>query len=202
MDALRVDAGSNSHPLHQDVWTPQEIDSHMDSISYDKGAAMLSMLVEILDETAFYNGTIGYLERFKNGVAEQADFFQSLDEAAQSHELELPKSVSEIMQRWTLQKGFPLLRVQAGSARNTFQVSQEAFRNDGDNSDPKETSWDVHVTYGAPINDHTEEYGEGWLLSEKTSMDIQVTNSDGWFLLNPKGAGYYRTLYEPAIGQK
>ncbi len=62
---LRLDGLRSSHPIEVAVKNPKEIGQIFDSISYSKGASVISMLVAFLGEETFRKGLQSYLQEFK-----------------------------------------------------------------------------------------------------------------------------------------
>lgn len=122
-NVLHYDIGANSHPIHRDAWTETEIKENMDTIGYDKGASIVNMLKRIIGPGPWFDeGMTEYLTKYSDKAVGQEDLFEVLNH----HEfLPIPKNISEIMKPWTLQKGFPLLRVEERPP-NAFVVSQVA----------------------------------------------------------------------------
>uniref|UniRef100_A0A671SSU1 Uncharacterized protein n=1 Tax=Sinocyclocheilus anshuiensis TaxID=1608454 RepID=A0A671SSU1_9TELE len=103
-----VDALASSHPLsskEEDIIKPEQITEQFDTVSYSKGASVLRMLSDFLTEPVFVQGL---------NVSKD----QSI----------LPLSVKEIMDRWVLQMGFPVVTVNT----TTGHVSQMHFLLDPD----------------------------------------------------------------------
>ena len=67
--ALRVDALRNTHPIRARAETPEEIDELFDSISYQKGAAVLRMVESYVSPDVFRRGVNAYLRKFQYGNA-------------------------------------------------------------------------------------------------------------------------------------
>lgn len=82
----------------------EEVEEVFDSISYSKGACVVRMLHEVLGPSAFRTGLQLYMKRHAYGNTETKDLWASLGEGSG-----LP--VQRMMQSWTEQMGFPVLRV-------------------------------------------------------------------------------------------
>uniref|UniRef100_A0A667X2H2 Aminopeptidase n=1 Tax=Myripristis murdjan TaxID=586833 RepID=A0A667X2H2_9TELE len=123
---MAVDALASSHPLsskEEDIQKPEQISELFDSITYSKGAAVLRMLSEFITEAVFSRG-LSYpsitLSLFKWSS------FQAVNATTPS--LGLPESVEDIMNRWILQMGFPVVTIDTKTGR----VSQKHFLLDPD----------------------------------------------------------------------
>lgn len=76
--ALRLDALDNSHPISMPIKNPNEIKNTFDSISYDKGSAILYMLQEFLGEDIFQLGLKEYLSMHAYGNADADDLWTAI----------------------------------------------------------------------------------------------------------------------------
>uniref|UniRef100_A0A8C2K7K8 Aminopeptidase n=1 Tax=Cyprinus carpio TaxID=7962 RepID=A0A8C2K7K8_CYPCA len=120
--AFAVDSLTSSHPLsrkEEEVNTPSEISEMFNTISYSKGAAVLKMLSEFLTEPVFAKGlSVSFT------VLSLLCLFSRLNQAVdQTPGIKLPYSVHEIMNRWILQMGFPVVTIDT----RTGNVSQKHF---------------------------------------------------------------------------
>lgn len=76
--ALRLDALDNSHPISVPVKNPNEIEDIFDSISYDKGSAILYMLQRFLGDDTFQLGLKEYLNTYAYGNADADDLWTAI----------------------------------------------------------------------------------------------------------------------------
>ncbi|KAJ8335470.1 hypothetical protein SKAU_G00388120 [Synaphobranchus kaupii] len=100
-----VDALASSHPLsskEDEINKPEQINELFDSITYSKGASVLRMLSNFLSEPVFTQG---------------------LQAVNSTPSLDLPRSVNDIMNRWILQMGFPVVTIDT----STGELSQKHF---------------------------------------------------------------------------
>jgi aminopeptidase N len=91
--------GSNRYANPDDV-----IDRKDDP--YAKGALVLHMLAEMVGEEAFWKGTRAYIQRWKFGHPETADFRREIEAAS-------GRSLERFFEQWLLRPGFPRLRTRA-----------------------------------------------------------------------------------------
>ncbi|XP_075715569.1 aminopeptidase Ey-like [Rhinoderma darwinii] len=111
---MGVDALASSHPLtskEEDVNTPSEISELFDSITYSKGASVIRMLSSFLTEDLFVEGLRTYLKQFAYGNTVYTDLWEHLQAAIDKNTLQLPHSIKDIMNRWVLQMGFPVVTI-------------------------------------------------------------------------------------------
>uniref|UniRef100_A0A671SSU6 Aminopeptidase n=1 Tax=Sinocyclocheilus anshuiensis TaxID=1608454 RepID=A0A671SSU6_9TELE len=135
-----VDALASSHPLsskEEDIIKPEQITEQFDTVSYSKGASVLRMLSDFLTEPVFVQGLNTYLTMFANKNTTVDDKSGTV----------LPLSVKEIMDRWVLQMGFPVVTVNT----TTGHVSQMHFLLDPESSiqrpSPFNYEWIVPINW-------------------------------------------------------
>ncbi|XP_038047211.1 puromycin-sensitive aminopeptidase-like [Patiria miniata] len=186
--ALGLDALKSSHPIEVPVGHPDEIDEIFDLISYSKGSSIIRMLHDYIGDETFRKGMNVYLTRFKYSNTFTEDLWEALGEAS-------GKCIKELMSTWTLQMGFPVLKVsseQQGTSR-VLSISQSKFCADGP-IEGESPQWKVPIniaTSGNPTKSaHT-------VLLEKPSITVTLENvqPDQWVKLNPGTVGFYRVHY-------
>uniref|UniRef100_A0A671V019 Aminopeptidase n=1 Tax=Sparus aurata TaxID=8175 RepID=A0A671V019_SPAAU len=105
-----VDALTSSHPLstkEDSIILPDQITEQFDTISYSKGAAVLRMLSDFLSEPVFVQGL---------NVYASCHLYQ---QAVKANNVSLPRPVCEIMNRWVLQMGFPVVTIDTPTGKVT-----------------------------------------------------------------------------------
>uniref|UniRef100_A0A4W3K4Y9 Aminopeptidase n=1 Tax=Callorhinchus milii TaxID=7868 RepID=A0A4W3K4Y9_CALMI len=174
-----IDALASSHPLsskESEINSPSEINELFDSISYSKGASVLRMLSSFLSEEVF------------------------LKDAALREGVSLPASVTDIMSRWTLQMGFPVVKINS----QTGEISQNHFLLDPNSTVTRPSEfgyvWIVPITYMKQgvyfmlllLHDL---YVSLFSSTIETSQEMKVTGNQ-WILANINVTGYYRVNYD------
>ncbi|CAJ1048729.1 aminopeptidase Ey-like isoform X2 [Xyrichtys novacula] len=192
---MGIDALASSHPLsskEEDIQKPEDISQLFDSITYSKGAAVLRMLSEFITEDIFSKGLQTYLEEFKYKNTVYTDLWRHLQMAVDKAGIKLPNTVEEIMNRWILQMGFPVVTINS----KTGEITQKHFLLDPDSvvdtPSPFNYEWFVPLTWiknGGPEQQY-------WLLNEKdTNADLVLGSSD-WLVANINMKGFYRVNYD------
>ncbi len=134
--ALSLDGLKNSHPIEQEVKDPAEVSQLFDAISYSKGASVIRMLEQFLGPEVFRKGLFQYLSAHQYGNARTADLWSALEEAS-------GQPVTSIMNSWTNQMGYPVLRVESDTTGKDLELTlhQERFVYDrllgGDEQEPE-----------------------------------------------------------------
>ncbi|XP_073693463.1 aminopeptidase N-like [Garra rufa] len=193
--AFAIDALVSSHPLsskEDEVVTPDQIDQLFDTITYSKGAAVLRMLSEFLTESVFAKGLHNYLHEYAYSNTVYTDLWGKLQEVNADSSIRLPTSINEIMNRWILQMGFPVITIdtRTGSiSQQHFLINSEAVV---DKPSGYNYEWFVPITWMKSGSN----MGQHWLLAKNDSYKPMKTNTD-WLLANLNVTGYYRVNYDP-----
>ncbi|XP_056106759.1 alanyl (membrane) aminopeptidase b, tandem duplicate 1 [Rhinichthys klamathensis goyatoka] len=190
-----IDALASSHPLsskEEEIQRPEQISEVFDTISYSKGASVIRMLSDFLTEPVFTQGLQTYLDHFKFKNTVYTDLWDHLQMAVDKTGYQLPKTVQEIMDRWVLQMGFPVVTFDTTNGK----ITQEHFLLDP-NTKPDRPSefnyeWFVPCTW---IKTGTEQPMR-WLLEKTDQTDDLKINANEWVLANINVTGYYRVNYD------
>lgn len=192
-----VDALAFSHPLsrgEEEVNEPAQISEMFNTISYSKGAAVLRMLSEFLTEPVFARGLSSYLNTFAFGNTVYTDLWDHLQQAVENAPgIHIPHSVENIMKRWTLQMGYPVVTVDT----RTGSVTQKHFLLDPDSTVDRPSQF--NYTWYVPIKwmKTGVQQPQYWLLQKTdTHIPMRVSGQD-WVLANTNVSGYFRVNYDP-----
>uniref|UniRef100_A0A8C1PXS2 Aminopeptidase n=1 Tax=Cyprinus carpio TaxID=7962 RepID=A0A8C1PXS2_CYPCA len=193
--AFAVDALVSSHPLssrEDEVITPDQISQLFDTITYSKGAAVLRMLSEFLTESVFAKGLHNYLHEYAYSNTVYTDLWKKLQEVNADSRIQLPASIKEIMNRWILQMGYPVVTIDT----RTGNISQQHFLIHPEAVVEKPSDynyeWFVPITWMKSGSN----MGQHWLLTKTALYEPMKTGTD-WLLANLNVMGYYRVNYDP-----
>ncbi|XP_029353448.1 aminopeptidase N-like [Echeneis naucrates] len=191
-----MDALASSHPLsrrEEEVNEPAQISEMFNTISYSKGAAVLRMLSDFLTEPVFARGLSSYLNRFAFDNTVYTDLWEHLQQAVDNTpDVHLPHSVHDIMNRWTLQMGFPVVSIDT----RTGSITQKHFLLDPDSAVDRPSQF--NYVWFVPIKwiKTGEEQQQHWLLQKTdTNSRMRVSGAD-WVLANTNVSGYFRVNYD------
>ena len=189
---LSLDGLRNSHPIEVEVKDPNEIRELFDAISYSKGAATLRMLEDFLGEETFRQGLHGYLSAHQYGNSRTEDLWTALETAS-------GQPVTEVMNSWVKQMGYPVLQVETQRQGQEMQLSLHQRRflyDDVLGKDQEDQSmWKVPVSIGrAQVSDKTtilltERHAELTLGQGTTPASLD------WVKVNLGQTGFYRVSY-------
>ncbi|MEZ4278363.1 MAG: M1 family metallopeptidase [Myxococcota bacterium] len=137
-EALEQDALSTSHPIAPPIRNAQEAHENFDAITYTKGASVLRMLERYLGSEVFRDGILLYMRRHRERHASASDLWTALSEVAD-------QPIEKIIAPWTLQTGYPLVRVERddGDGRDAIRLRQERFRAGAGKSPGAGTRWTI-----------------------------------------------------------
>ncbi len=191
--ALSLDGLKNSHPIEQEVNDPAQVSQLFDAISYSKGASVIRMLEQFLGPDTFQRGLNRYLTANEYGNARTEDLWSALEGAS-------GQPVTSIMDSWTNQMGYPVLRVEANQGQDQVDVvlHQERFVYDrllGDEG-PEPEVWRVPVSISAGNGDAAASMvmdGRDAILTVPTHQPA----GGRWWKVNPQQTGFFRVNYPP-----
>ncbi|XP_029952086.1 aminopeptidase Ey-like [Salarias fasciatus] len=184
--AMETDALASSHPLilpESDVQTSSSIGNLYDSISYSKGALLLRMLKDYMREGDFHRGVRRYLKTFQWQSTDHRDLWSALQQEESSSYIQ----ISDFMEPWTRQSGFPVVTINT----TTGQISQKHFLYNS--TDQSSLLWKIPVVY---TSNRKELSGE--LVLSTAGPDIKgefIAGPGVWILANVNYTGYYRVNY-------
>ena len=182
--AMALDAYTTTHPVVQHVKTVEEANQAFDSITYEKGEAVITMLENFAGSDAWRDGLRAYMKKHAYGNTVTSDLWSAVENAG-------AKGLSTIANDFTSKPGIPLIKVDSSPCVNgvtKLSLSQGEFSRDAkDAKDAASLSWHVpvkaQVLGGAP---------QSLILEGNGMMELQGC---GAYVVNLGQAGYYRSLY-------
>lgn len=199
--SFTLDCLESSHPISIPVDHPDEINEIFDRISYSKGASIIRMMNHFLTEATFRKGLTNYLSRLEYRSAEQDDLWEILTEVA--HEdgtLPLNMTVKMVMDTWTLQMGFPVIKVVRSADGTSATITQDRFllvKNEN-STDTHDYKWWVPLTYTDQASRKFENTQTMmWMKESEDEITISsLPTNDQWVIFNLQETGYYRVNYD------
>jgi aminopeptidase N len=182
--AMELDALATTHPVVQSIATVEQASQAFDSITYQKGEAVIRMLEQHVGPDAWRNGVRAYIARhaYENTISD--DLWRAIERAA-------GQPVMAIAHDFTLQPGVPLIRVGESvckDGRTTVALTQSEFSKDRPNRAP--------LTWRVPVMAQTVGAAPVAALVSGGRASV-VLPGCGPVLLNAGQSGYYRTQYAP-----
>eukprot|EP00111_Clytia_hemisphaerica_P016022 TCONS_00047402-protein len=190
VSALSYDSSIYTHPIRTLEKDPKKMRQNYDAITYEKGAAVVSMLANYIGDDKFFEGVNSFLNKYKYGNADAHQFWRSMEKSVKTVD------VVSLMNSWVNQAGYPVILMKAKKNRSGVEVSQErfVFQNKTVTNLTKDfdTKWEVPI---AIQTSDDENITRSLLTDRKGSIEVNLTNSD-WFIGNYKATGFYRTYYD------
>src|SRR3954467_15234472 len=118
--AMAIDTLSSTRPVEFPVGRPEEAEGMFDTLTYQKGCAVLRMLERYLGAEPFRRGISQYLQAHSYGNTETTDLWDAIEEAS-------GEPARATMDSWIFQGGYPMVSVEATPDGRSLQVSQERF---------------------------------------------------------------------------
>ncbi|XP_069977546.1 aminopeptidase N-like [Penaeus vannamei] len=165
------------------------------------GASIVRMMTYFLGESTFRRGLNSYLNTFAYTNAEQDDLWEHLTAAAH-RDRKLPESLTmkTIMDTWTLQKGFPVIKVARSPDGTSAQVSQEHFMlmKERNPSRTKALRWWVPLSFTSQREaNFNQTEARGWMKDSEERITLtSLPPKDQWVIFNLQQTGYYRVNYD------
>ncbi|XP_025269737.1 glutamyl aminopeptidase-like [Camponotus floridanus] len=195
-ESLRLDNFTEGvmKPLRSEINKPSEIDSLFSFSFHIKAPVILRMLRHFLTDQVFQNGIEIFLSKHKFSSASIDDFWESMQSAHNATNME-KIIVREIMNAWTKQKHYPILKVAQIYDYTNFHYVRITVEN-------IENHWHIPVTITTQtisnFTIHPWKFFYNWKKSNSTwFMDIATDGHIGdWIIANLQQIGYYRVNYE------
>ncbi|WP_309660561.1 M1 family aminopeptidase, partial [Sphingomonas sp.] len=185
--AMDLDSFETTHPVVQTIRTVEQANQAFDSITYDKGESVISMLEGFAGENVWRTGLRNYIAKFAYRNSRTSDLWTAMEAAG-------AKGLTVIAKDFTAQPGIPLVEVGASqciNGRTVMTFTQSQFSNDrrvAVTANPLSWHVPVRVSSGGTI---------AQVITNARSTRIEAPGC-GILLINPGQTGYYRVLYSPA----
>jgi alanyl aminopeptidase len=187
--AMGSDSLVSARRVRQPIESKDDIINAFDSITYDKGSALLNMFESYMGREKFRAGIHRYLTKYSWKNATSAEFLAALagDDT----------SVAAAFSTFLDQPGVPLVTaaLDCSGGAPTLKLSQQRFLPLGSVGSADQI-WQIPLCVRYPAGEHEGRQCE--LLLHK-SAQLQLTQAGGcpaWVEANAGAAGYYFGLYE------
>jgi len=179
--AMNLDSLKSSHPIDVKVNQPSEIREIFDSISYDKGGCVLRMLEYFVGRENFRAGLKYYLTKHKYKNATTKDLWNAIGRVSK-------KPVSDMMNSWIKQIGFPLVKVTKQNSH--LHLSQRRFLSESQ-TNMKQQTWQVPLIVNQDKNEIK------YLFKNKSST-LSINKSQN-IIVNSGRTGFFRIMYDEKL---
>lgn len=194
--ALGLDGLRNSHPIEAVVDDPSEIRELFDAISYSKGGSVLRMLEDYVGPETFQAGLHDYLSGHAYNNARGSHLWESISAAAVRDGAGLGVSVTDLMEAWIKQVGYPVVKADVNRSGPAAEVtvSQSRFLYDHLlNAEADNSLWPVPISHV-----HAGSTTPAKTMLTATDSRFGVGTKDGWLKLNAGQTGFFRVAYDEA----
>src|SRR5258708_107955 len=217
--AMALDARKTTHPIQQPIANESQATDAFDTISYEKGAAVLRMVEAFVSPDVFRRGVNAYLRKFAYSNATAEDFWQIIAQTS-------GRPVNRIMPTFVDQAGEPLVTVKAECIepppqpvsksrgkksrrkptplppKTQITVSQQRFFADPSGPNDAQNSSDAKELWSIPICIKSTEGKPFCQIFSQRRQTVPFTGCSPWVFTNANAVGYYRTQYDANTLQK
>ncbi len=182
--ALRLDATAATHPVIRKVETVDQIGEAFDTITYQKGQAVITMLESAVGPDRFREGVRRYMAKYKYGNTVTDQLWAETSAAS-------GRDVAPFMNDFTLQGGVPMVSVQSATCtagQTTARLSQTRFGLDAASK--------AAQTWRVPVTMQTLGGVEGGATIRGATAQPATVAGCGTLIVNPGKGGYYRVRYD------
>ncbi|ANP44984.1 M1 family metallopeptidase [Candidatus Viadribacter manganicus] len=185
--AMSLDARQGTHPVVQHVDTIDEANLAFDTITYEKGLAVIRMMEAYVGEEDFRTGVRNYINSHRYGNARTEDLWAAVQAASGQPVLDIARS-------FTNQPGFPLLTVSAPDCRTAQgpRVSFTQRRFATDEASRTNERWEIPVV----VRRLGEEPQRTVLADDGTVQHFNVGTPCRPYIVNAGQSGFFRVLYD------
>ena len=174
----RADAQVSTHPVLQPVVSAEQAAQAFDSITYNKGAAVITMLEAYVGANDFRNGVREYMHKHAFGNTVDSDLWSEIQAAS-------GKPVLNIEHDFTRQRGVPLVRVEVTGHESRLVAGQFA-------EDPESLKGAPETRWRLPLVIAASGQAPATIILTRTA-----TVHGSAPLVNAGGTAYTRIAYPP-----
>ncbi|CAJ0603941.1 unnamed protein product [Cylicocyclus nassatus] len=197
-DALVEDARVSGRPMSSIIHEFREIGSSFDTISYNRGAAIIAMLRAVIGNKNFQKGLTHYLKKFSFKCTKSEDLWQALSDVCEG--VKGPSGSSLDLKnfgtQWTKMMGYPLVTARFSS--DTLEITQQRYtlntsiqEHEKYRSPRQSYKWDVPIWLKTKKGDTILE----WLKANEP-LHINLGSLQMPVVINAHRNGYYRQNYD------
>lgn len=188
---LQRDAGDATRAIRGGFVDEKQVFEVFDSITYDKGGAVLTMLEAWIGADVFRRGMAAYIAERRMSSATAGDLWFHLGAAA-------GQDVRRVARRWTDRVGHPLVEMEArcDRGRTALTLRQRRFRIDDAPAAAGAEPWIVPVVIARGAERRT-------LLLDRAEKRFWLDGCPAAApLANAGGGGFFRVRHAPALQQR
>lgn len=183
--AMGRDAIATTHPVVQHVETVEQASQAFDTITYQKGSAVIGMLEDYIGADAWRAGVRSYIRKYAYSNTATDDLWAEMDKMAPG------KQFTQVAHDFTLQPGIPLIKADARCDGGKTVVSLQQGEFTVDRPDKQPLRWRVPVSLQAVGGAKVSVLVDG-------QASVELPGCGAPVLINAGQKGYFRTQYAPA----
>jgi len=190
-EAAETDSLVSTRVIRQPVHSYNDVKNAFDSITYQKGAAVLRMFEQWVGAETFRKGIQAYLRAHADGNATARDFLASISTAA-------GRDVAPAFDTFLDHPGIPRVQasVRCGSQGSVLELSQDRWLPAGSTGD-RAGVWQIPVC--TRWSTRGKEQRQCILMDgPRAEVKLEERSCPDWVLPNAGYAGYYRLQLDPA----
>jgi len=191
-NAMYTDELVSSRKVRQSILSDDDIANAFDSITYNKGSALLNMFESYMGPEKFQEGIRRYLRKYAWGNATSAQFFEALGGGDQA--------VGRAFSTFLDQAGVPLVtvRLECDGRGVRLKLAQQRFLPRGSQGSANQI-WNIPICFKYPSD--SGEQRSCALMTERTETVslAKATGCPNWLYANADAAGYYIVHYDQGM---
>lgn len=192
--AMEVDALANANPIERAVDRDQNSGDLFDSLTYQKGHAVLNMIEGYAGETAWRDGLRDYMQKHAYSNATSADLWAAITHKTQQS----GRDVKLFASAWTQQPGFPLLDATSRcvNGKQVLTLTQSRFALKAGYV-PQQT-WGLAVLLSRPKQSQSSP--RTVFVGSQPQRFVGGACGEPW-VIDVGGDGYYRVRYDASLSR-
>lgn len=183
--AMSTDALASARQVRQAIRDDNDIANAFDTITYDKGSAVIGMFERWIGPEVFRKGISSYLREHAHGNATEADLLSSLSATA-------GRDVATPFRSFIFQPGVPLVEASlaCNAGKAALSLRQSRFLPLGSSVTPSQT-FQIPICARYPDGDGLKE-ACSLLTEQEGSLPLEGKGCPAWVMPNADASGYYR----------
>ena len=188
LGAMSADTLTSARKIRQPVLSEDDILNAFDGITYQKGAAVLSMFESYLGEHKMQEGIARHLHNYEFGNATAPQFLESLQKASGDPNL------AEAFDTFLHQTGVPFVTtdVVCDGQKNVLRFHQARYQPLGGKAADAGT-WHIPLCYRFE-GTTPDAIVKRCTMMTQVQQDVVLDHCPKWVMPNADGAGYYRFM--------
>ncbi len=193
--AIIDDSQATARRIRQPITSNDDIDNAFDSITYEKGAAVIGMFERWLGPELFVQGVRAYLRAHEHGAATTNDLLEALGTVSK-------RNVAASFSTFLDQPGVPVIAMQlvcdsGGPPRLDLAQERHLMLGAAVDAAGGRARWHVPVCVRYGKGDHHAE--ACGLLTDRTGSLPLGGECPDWVVPNDRGVGYYVAALSPPL---